>query len=270
MIFDPLFHILSVEVYHDEYIFVVFNSSSRNIDYISILKSKTATEAESFAKEICQGNNLRDHFRRINVIINDNRNTLVPDPFFEKDHMDTLASLNFSTDKNEALKFLNILPIKSKIIFPLKANTLFSNLENTNVHYIFGGAILIETVLQLNKFSEKRKKTYVYSENNLLEVIIIEGQDLLFYNTFVYQEIEDMVYYLLNIYDVFKLSPSQVPLQWIGVKPAPHSKEYGIINKYLIVGEELSVAADLLPSVQTDHSILNKLYKALQINLCEL
>lgn len=57
---------------------------------------------------------------------------------------------------------------------------------------------------------------FVNVRNQVAQVIVLERQNLLFYNTFSFVSAADLLYYVLLAYDQFRLSPATVPLTVAG------------------------------------------------------
>jgi len=57
---------------------------------------------------------------------------------------------------------------------------------------------------------------FVNVRNQVAQVIVLERQNLLFYNTFSFASAADLLYYVLLAYDQFRLSPGAVPLTVAG------------------------------------------------------
>lgn len=48
------------------------------------------------------------------------------------------------------------------------------------------------------------------------EIVVTKNQQLLLFNTFLYQTLEDFIYYLLFTFEQLQLNPEVVPLQFVG------------------------------------------------------
>lgn len=52
--------------------------------------------------------------------------------------------------------------------------------------------------------------------HQIVQVAVFERQNLLFYNTFEFLAASDLLYFILLVYDQFRLSPEEIPLQVAG------------------------------------------------------
>ncbi len=71
---------------------------------------------------------------------------------------------------------------------------------------------MIESLLIKNKNKIIGKKVFLHVRNNYIDIVILEEDGLLFYNTFEYVTQEDLLYYLLYVFENQKLNPEEVPL----------------------------------------------------------
>ncbi len=65
-----------------------------------------------------------------------------------------------------------------------------------------------------------------------VQLVVLERQDLLFYNAFPYSAAADLLYYVLLAYDQFRLNPRQVPL-WLAGNIAAESELYRRLHAYV-------------------------------------
>ncbi|MEQ1745528.1 MAG: DUF3822 family protein [Saprospiraceae bacterium] len=64
------------------------------------------------------------------------------------------------------------------------------------------------------------------------QVIVLERQNLLFYNTFQFATASDLLYYALLVYDQFRLKPAEIPLLLAGTI-LPDSELYRVLYRFV-------------------------------------
>ena len=64
------------------------------------------------------------------------------------------------------------------------------------------------------------------------EIVVIENGQLMFYNSFVYQTKEDLIYFILFTVEQLKLDPETIPITLIG-DLTKDDERYEIIYKYI-------------------------------------
>ncbi len=68
--------------------------------------------------------------------------------------------------------------------------------------------------------------------HRLAQVVVLERQNLLFYNTFSYTDANDLLYYVLLAYDQFRLSPGEITL-WLAGNITAESELYRRLHAYV-------------------------------------
>ena len=127
-------------------------------------------------------------------------------------------------DELKSLDAKNIFSINAGI--QAKLNNL-----NGNIQYHHSSTILIETLLQQNK-NNTGKKIIVHTQLSHFQIVVIEGKNLLFYNTFNHHSAEDFIYYLLFVCEQLQLNPENIELTLIG-EIEKNSTIYSITQKYI-------------------------------------
>ncbi|MCS7035149.1 MAG: DUF3822 family protein [Saprospiraceae bacterium] len=68
--------------------------------------------------------------------------------------------------------------------------------------------------------------------HRVVQIVVLERQNLLFYNTFAFADGHDLLYYTLLAYHQFRLSPEQVPL-WLAGAIMPESELHRKLFAYI-------------------------------------
>lgn len=90
---------------------------------------------------------------------------------------------------------------------------------------------LIETVLTNNK-NQNRSLCFLNFEKGLFSMIVIEGNNLKFYNSFTYVTKEDLAYYVLFVFEQLKLNPESMGLQIMG-EIERKSDDFSFLHQYI-------------------------------------
>ena len=80
--------------------------------------------------------------------------------------------------------------------------------------------------------NQTTKKVAVHVYATHFEVAVIEGKNLLFYNTFNYQTPEDFIYYLLFVYEQLQVNPETIEAIFLG-EIEKNSEIYTLTQKYI-------------------------------------
>ena len=171
-------------------------------------------------------------YKKVNIAIVCQKATLVPDSLYNSDKATELLSFNHKIEEEETVAVDKLMNLDSKNIFAFSSSIkkIFSELYSncTFEHY---SSTLIETLLVLNKNSAD-KKMMVHVHASSLELIVLKGKELLFYNTFTYKSAEDFIYYILFVCEQLQLNPENVAVELLGAIEA-ESEEYKVVFKYI-------------------------------------
>lgn len=179
----------------------------KNIDDNNYLNSIEQIITENKLHEI--------KFTEVNVQYVTNRNTLIPETFFSEENFSELFYFNFTQRNNSSVKYHYIPKLNLYSLYEVD-NEIISFLDRTFNEYnlipqtaSFINSNIKKSIVQEDELSDKM---YVQFFNDFLEVVIIRDKNVLFYNTFIYKSSNDIVYYILNIFEQLKLNQEKTEL----------------------------------------------------------
>jgi hypothetical protein len=147
-------------------------------------------------------------------------NTLIPDAFFDPAKLDLFYYANHASLQDdvveEKLLFDNLRRISARNVYavPKKLYDFFSSYY-TNISIFHGATPFIEGLLSLHKNTAEKVVT-VNVQSGYFEMVVNQGGDLIFYNRFRYQTVEDFLYYVVFVYEQLGLNPETQVLYMAG------------------------------------------------------
>ncbi len=196
---------------------------------------------------------LIDHvFQSVICLIVSNLSTLVPSVLFEEDKKEIYLNFNASLTEDEVIMTDEINSLDAKNIFALPASLKTKlNHKYSNVKYHHASSALIDTLTANNK-NQTGKKIYIHIESTHFEILLIEGKNLIFYNSFNYHSTEDFIYYVLFVFEQLQLNPEKTETILLG-EVEKSSALYTLTNKYIrnIKFAERTVDSDYSYQLQT-------------------
>jgi hypothetical protein len=141
-------------------------------------------------------------------------------------------NFNASVDGDHLVITDEIKSLNAKNIFalPLSLKTKLDAIYH-NVSYHHVSSTLIDSLLMENK-NKTTKKLFIHVQASYFNAVLIEGKNLLFYNTFNHHSTEDFIYYLLFVCEQLHLNPENVEVILIGeIEKA--STIYSVTQKYI-------------------------------------
>lgn len=182
-----------------------------------------------FTKSICFK---RSDYKNVQVAIVNNKSNLVPVALYDDAHKKTYFTFNQELSSGEEIAVDTIKSLEAKNIYavPTSIKNFFIN-KFSKPSFIHYSTALLDSLLTLYK-NHSLKKVLVHVQLGHFEVIVAEGKNLLFYNTFNYTTAEDFMYYLLFVFEQLGLNPENQEIVLLG-EIERNSTIYGLMLKYI-------------------------------------
>jgi len=175
----------------------------------------------SEAKNFFESEKLKSgKFAETVIVIADSRQTLVPAVLFEKGTEKAIWELNFLPDTTCSIHY-SILPKSSNVVvFPV--NTMLYNMlesEFGKFTLIPSSNSFIETNFTKNKVSDNKDKTKVLVQifEDFAELVVFDNSEIKLFNTFSYKTNNDLLYFIINVFEQLKLSQEDSELIFSGI-----------------------------------------------------
>ena len=158
---------------------------------------------------------LHQSFKKIRVIYNNNLSTFVPKPLFSEKNLSDYLKYNVKTLEKDYITYDEIdnYDLINVYIPYVNANNFFFEAFG-EFEYHHSSTILVKKLLKNIKSEEPVMFVHVQESN--FEIVVIQNQNLLFYNTFSYQTPEDFIYYILFTAEQLALDPEVFQLYFLG------------------------------------------------------
>ena len=158
--------------------------------------------------------------------------TLVPTKFYdERGRLAYFENITTLEDR-EHFDFDNIKNIETHNIY-LVENSLVDALQTTfpQAHYHH---YMTPLILGYQKMAANRPGHQVFANvrDGQVQVLFFDGKDLIFANSFPFKTSQDFAYFILNVYEQFKLSPETTPLSISG-SLTEDSDLFKVIYRYI-------------------------------------
>lgn len=209
-------YILTIQYYLDGLSFVIFDPSEQK--FLCLKHYKTNEKNNTFEALMTELQEIESwsfsDFRKVNIIVDDNRNTFIPHEFSDEKMNDCYMSIMNITEKNNKSDIINsgidnVYPISESI------HEFLSNHKEINLYH--SSSILIKSIFK--EFSERIQETraFVNVKNNSYELTIVDNGNLLFHNYFNFTTKEDFIYFILFSFEQVKIDNETTPLYFMGL-----------------------------------------------------
>ena len=206
------------EVYFREYEFENSQVTPENL----LLKIKDIFKTDT---------QLQNDFSSVIVIHQNNLSVLVPNRYFNKKELASYLNFNIKKLTIDYIAFDHLEGLESKNVYIPYVNInnyLFQNFGE--FEYKHHSTVLIEKLL--NSTNNLEKTMFVNVSKNSLDIVVLENNQLILFNTFSYNTKEDFIYYILFVAEQLNLNVNEFSLHFTG-KVNLEDAIYKITYKYI-------------------------------------
>jgi hypothetical protein len=203
---------------------------------------------------------LKEKYDEVIVLHDSNLATFVPTALFDEDFLGSYLQYNTKVFETDFFAFDSLLNYEMNHVF-----IPFANINNylldqfSTFNYKHVNTILVSKLLELSKNNDE-KQVFVHFSKNKFEIVIVQNQKLLLFNSFDFVTKEDFIYYLLFTTEQLNLNPENFKVQLLGLI-SEESELFEIAYKYVRNVSLLDVSAiknnnDLSKAYNLKHFIL--------------
>ena len=194
--------------------FVIFDNAEQK--FIALKHYQYSTKdiiLQDIIKELQEKEDWKlEDFKNVNILIDNNLNTLIPKDFFQEEAKEQYLSL-LNIDNNYIVMTDDIQECEAVNVFSCNDKLDFLN---HNVKTYHCSTILIKKLIK--DFSDRNAETraFINVKNNSYELIILNNDKLVFHNYFNFKTKEDFIYFILFTFDQLNIDNESIPLYFMG------------------------------------------------------
>ena len=233
---EKVYKKLSVQVAMNGLSFCCFDTLNNTVSFVEkidfdLINKHISTE-DLFADAFRDYPELSAKYDEIIVIHNNNLSTFVPNALFDEEFLGSYLQYNTKVFETDFFAFdpLENYEINNVFIPYVNINNFFIDKFGTFL-YKHANSILVQKLLDLSKNNDL-KKMYVHINSGHFEIIVVQNQKLLLFNSFDYKTPEDFIYYILFSAEQLQLNPENFILELIG-DIQENDPYYNIAYKYI-------------------------------------
>jgi hypothetical protein len=204
------------------------------LKHISFLQEMNLSGLEETIADI-QGNDefLTREYKSVYFSFQSPRYTLIPGPLFNKDNLRTYFEFNHVIDDLDEIHYNGFRNIDAYNLFVIPAElSKLACKSFVDVRFFHQATPLIENGLMSHSGKSPRKTVVVNTYGKNIDIVVIQGDNLLLCNSFPWQDEKDMVYYVLYVYEQLKLDGMEAPLYLTG-EISRSSPVYELLKSYI-------------------------------------
>ncbi len=228
---------LSIQLSLDGFSFCVLDPQQKKFLGIQSYEFQNVTNYNQIGKALDELiptiNLLNLSYESIKILFETHKSVLVPKAFSDTGNLTDHLRLSHQIEHTEITSddYLPVLEARNVWAFPtIIHDTLLKYFASAAIHH--HASVLIETLLALNKNRDEGANVYVYVRKKWFDIVVINGNKLMFFNSFKYQAKEDFIYFLIYVIEQLEMNPETVQLTFLG-EILKLSQIYDIANKYV-------------------------------------
>lgn len=227
---------LSIQVSLTGFSFCCFDTLNNTITSFNEIHFDPTQKApkieESFSDAFKKYPELKETYDEIMVIHNNNLSTFVPSALFDENYLGSYLQYNTKVFETDFFTFDTISNYEMNAVYIPYVNINNFLIDNVgSFDYKHVNSILVEKTLDASRNNDDKKMIVNFNPEHF-EIIVVQNQKLLLFNSFEYQTPEDFIYYILFTAEQSNLNPEIFPLELLGTieKNDPF---YAIAYKYI-------------------------------------
>ena len=197
--------------------FDMLNNTVLSFNEIHFDPFDTTTKIEDlFANAFQNYPELKDTYDAVLVIHNNNLSTFVPTAIFDENFLGSYLQYNTKVFETDFFAFDDIPNYQMNAVYIpyVNINNFFID-QFGSFDYKHANSILVSKLLVVSKNIDQ-KKMFIHFNSGHFEIIVVQNQKLLLFNSFEYSTPEDFMYYILFTAEQLNLNPENFQLEMIG------------------------------------------------------
>jgi hypothetical protein len=211
---------LSIQVTLKGFYFCVFDTFHQSVLMVSEIDfgnyPKASKVEDYFWKAFMDYPELTKKYDEVVVIHDNNLNTFVPKALFDEQFLGSYLQYNTKVFETDFFAFDAIANYEMNNVYIPYVNInnyLLDQFESFD--YRQANSILVSKLLDLSKNVDE-KQVFVHFSGEKFEIVVVQNQKLLLFNSFEYKTTADFIYYLLFTAEQLNLNPEHFRLQLLG------------------------------------------------------
>ena len=159
--------------------------------------------------------------------------TLIPAPLFKKDNLRKYFEFNHYLDDLDEIHYNRLRNIDAYNLFVIPSGVAGEMKKAfENIRYFHHVTPFIENGILQHGGKGTRRSVLINVHGKYAEIVVLQGDKMLLCNTFPWKSDEDLVFYILYVYEQLKLGGEDIPLIISG-EMHKRSTTYDMLKGYI-------------------------------------
>ncbi|MEI7980355.1 MAG: DUF3822 family protein [Bacteroidota bacterium] len=160
---------------------------------------------------------LKNQYKTIRIAYEAKKSTLIPAQLYEAKERDHYLPFGFTEDPDEKTFSDHLVPLDIQHVFTIPVSILHSiKVHYPPVNIVHFSSVIIESIWLNYKNRINSSKVFLHIRENRFDLMIFDGRQMSYFNSFPFQNKEDICYYLIFALEQLSHNPENIPLVLLG------------------------------------------------------
>ncbi|MEI7897451.1 MAG: DUF3822 family protein [bacterium] len=160
---------------------------------------------------------MKYQFRMVKIGFEGEKSTLVPAALYDPGENDRYLNFNFAQNRDDEIRSDHLLPLDAWQVYTLPHSALVATAGLfPGSRVIHASSLLIESVWLNYKNRINAVHVFLHVRGQHFDLMIFDGRQMSYYNSFPFQSPEDVTYYLIFVLEQLNYNPETIPLILLG------------------------------------------------------
>ena len=226
---------LSIQLGLDGLSFCIYDTIQKK--YISLRHypntHRHSLEPDWYGEILNNDDLLRSGYQSSALILTEERSTMVPDPLFKKDYLKEYFRFNLHLGENETIQYHLLKRAEAWTLYPVDKDLLgLFEKRFTNLQVFHHSIPFLDQILRSRKNDPEKHQVHIDLQGGLFDIAVTRGKSLALYNCYSYRHVNDLMYFVLNVFEQLSLPARETPVVLSG-KVTRQSSFYENLRRYV-------------------------------------
>jgi hypothetical protein len=160
---------------------------------------------------------LKNQYKAVKIGFDGKKSTMIPAQLFDLNEKVNYLKFNFQQNEEEQAFSDHLLPMDSHQVFSIPVSVLKPMKDYyPNLKIVHFSSVLIESIWINYKNRINTNRVFIHIREKLFDLMIFDGRQMSYFNTFPFQNPEDVAYYLIFVLEQLNFNPENMPLVLLG------------------------------------------------------
>lgn len=206
---------LSILVGKDSFTYALMDTEKKEyigLKSFSIQDNKEASISEIIKSQINTDQILALNFESINVLYESFRTMLVPESLFDSKNLKAFLKFHHEVDEKDHINFIELKSIDAFSVFtiPTEIGEALKSLKGEIKYYHHSNPLVYRAIADSN--NDNMPTLHIYFATDFFDVLIVKNKKIQLSNAFFYKKYTDVLYFIINILNLYSLKPDTTKL----------------------------------------------------------